>query len=102
MSSEPDDASRDDPRLNEILAQYLESVEAGRPLDPEQLIREHPEFADELREFLADKGQIDEIAEGVDLSSGDAVSTPVDPSAAKNLAFIRWRESISASAVSVS
>ena len=55
MSNEPDSFSQDDPRLNEILAQYLQAVEAGESPDPEGLLREHPKYAEELRQFLADR-----------------------------------------------
>ncbi|MCO6459553.1 MAG: protein kinase [Pirellulaceae bacterium] len=62
MPPSQEDASRDDPRLNEILARYLQAVESGQPIDREQFLREHPEYADELREFFADKSQLDELA----------------------------------------
>jgi hypothetical protein len=55
MSTESDGLSRDDPQLNEILAQYLQAVEAGESPDPEGLLREHPKYAEELRQFLADR-----------------------------------------------
>ena len=38
MSSQNDEVSQDDPRLNEILAQYLQAVEVGEAPDPEQLL----------------------------------------------------------------
>lgn len=62
MSSSETDISRDDPRLNEILARYLQAAESSQPIDGEQLILAHPEYADELREFFTDKRQLDELA----------------------------------------
>ena len=59
--SQSNDSSSDD-RLNEILAQYLQAEEAGTPLDEETLLEQYPRFAGQLREFFADKRQIDEIA----------------------------------------
>mgnify|MGYP001821449439 CR=1 FL=1 len=81
MSTESEGLSRDDPRLNEIIAQYLLAVEAGESPDPEQLLREHPEYAEELRQFLADKRQVDAIAGAVNEDSGSPqapVQNPLD------------------------
>ena len=54
--------SSSDDRLNEILAQYLQAAESGEPPDEVKLLEQYPEFADQLREFFADKHRIDEIA----------------------------------------
>jgi len=62
MSSTEPESSQDDSRLNELLARYLQAVESGQPIEREQFIREHAEFADELREFFADKSRLDELA----------------------------------------
>jgi hypothetical protein len=62
MSSQSGEGSREDSRLDEILAKYWQAVEAGEAPDREQMIREHAEHSDELRMFLADKNKIDEIA----------------------------------------
>jgi WD40 repeat protein/tRNA A-37 threonylcarbamoyl transferase component Bud32 len=77
MSSPETDSSQDDPRLNEILARYLQALEYGQPIDREQFVREHPEFADSLREFFADKSQIDELA-GHSEAHSPAAACPID------------------------
>ena len=41
-------------RIDEILAEYLQKKEAGQAVDPTELFAAHPEFADEIREFLGD------------------------------------------------
>lgn len=41
--------------LDEIIADFLEAEEAGRPISAAELIAQHPEFADQLREFFADR-----------------------------------------------
>lgn len=83
MSSQNDEISRDDPRLNQILAEYLQSEEAGESPDEEKLLEQYPEFADQLREFFADKRRIGEIAK----SDADEDVGPVQPveSAMENL-----------------
>lgn len=38
--------------IEQVIAQFLQASEAGTPLDTDQLIRRHPEFAHELGEFF--------------------------------------------------
>jgi serine/threonine-protein kinase len=45
-------------RLEEVLAGYLRAADAGRPPNPETLIAGHPDLADDLRAFLANRGAI--------------------------------------------
>ena len=39
--------------MHEILLGYVEAAQAGQPVDTAALIAAHPEFADEIKEFLA-------------------------------------------------
>ena len=55
MSSES--VSRDQ-RLQEILAAYLQDVEAGKNPDREKLLAQHPDLADDLRSFLAENDKM--------------------------------------------
>lgn len=75
MRAREDETSQDDPRLNEILVQYFQATEGGESPDEEMLLERHPEFADQLREFFADKRQIDNIAK----PSFDEDTRPVQP-----------------------
>jgi len=50
----PDDPSTRDLRLDQIIADYLEAEEQGRAPSDEELLASHPDFADELREFVED------------------------------------------------
>jgi tRNA A-37 threonylcarbamoyl transferase component Bud32 len=63
VSVQNDEISRDDPRLNKILAEYLQAVESDESPDQESLLQEYPEYASELRTFFAAKGQVDEIVQ---------------------------------------
>jgi eukaryotic-like serine/threonine-protein kinase len=76
MGSDDQDTSRDDPRLNEILADYLQAVESGQAIDVERYVREHIEYEKELREFFADKRHLDDLA-GRD-ATVPAASDPFD------------------------
>jgi serine/threonine protein kinase len=49
-------------RLNEVLAAYLEAVEAGQAPDKRVWQERHPEFAAELEAFCADFARIDQLA----------------------------------------
>eukprot|EP00913_Durusdinium_trenchii_P028499 g26727.t1 len=46
---------QNDAGLDEIIAGFLEAEEVGRPVSPEEVIAAHPQFADELRSFFADR-----------------------------------------------
>src|SRR5438093_843073 len=56
----PSDRER---RLEEVLAAYLQAVEAGTPPDPAVLLAQHPDLAAELAVFLSNRGRIDGLAE---------------------------------------
>src|SRR5713226_3699966 len=49
-------------RLNKILLAYVEAVQEGRAPDRRQLLSRYPEFARELKDFLALRDQIDRLA----------------------------------------
>ena len=40
-------------RLERALANYLHAVEAGSPPDRDELLKQHPDLADDLRSFSA-------------------------------------------------
>ncbi len=50
----PNPADREQ-RLQEILAAYMQAVEAGRTPDRQRLLAEHPDLADELASFFANR-----------------------------------------------
>ena len=50
-------------RLQAVLHAYLQAVDAGQNLDPQQLLRQHPDLADDLAAFFADQAKLDRLAE---------------------------------------
>jgi hypothetical protein len=56
------DLSRDD-RLQTVLLDYLKAVDAGQTPDQEELLRLHPDLADDLRAFFADQKQIEKVVD---------------------------------------
>src|SRR5262249_46364669 len=56
----PDNTGRD-ARLNEVIAGYLEAVEAGRAPEREAWLAQHPDLADDLRAFLANHDRMAQV-----------------------------------------
>ena len=52
-------------RLDEIIAEYLQAEETGKAPPPEELLSAHPDLADELREFFANREQVHGLAAGL-------------------------------------
>src|SRR5205823_6617190 len=51
-----------EPRLNEVIAAYLEDLEAGRMPDRPGLLARHPDLAAELASFFANQDHLDRLA----------------------------------------
>jgi len=61
-------------RVNEVLAGYLEAKRLGQAANREDLLRQHPDLADELRSFFADQDRFGQLAEQI---SPAAAAKPV-------------------------
>jgi WD40 repeat protein/tetratricopeptide (TPR) repeat protein len=62
ISPSPDNTDRE-ARLDELIAVYLEAVEAGRAPDREVWLARHPDLADELRRFFANHDRMAQVGE---------------------------------------
>jgi serine/threonine protein kinase len=56
-------ASEHERQVNRALANYLEAQRQGQAPNREELLRQHPELADELRSFFADQDRFRNLAE---------------------------------------
>src|ERR1035438_6592940 len=65
------ESSRDQ-QAQAILHAYLQAVDTGQTPDREELLRQHPAFATELREFFADQAKMDGLARSLHREIGRA------------------------------
>ena len=52
-------------RLYRILARYLSRSEAGEAIDPAELVRCHPEFAAEFKEYFDNHAWLERVVAGL-------------------------------------
>jgi WD40 repeat protein/serine/threonine protein kinase len=71
MPSSSSELSPRDQRVNEIIAAYLEAVDAGQSPDRQEILTRHPEMAAELSAFFADQDRFKRLAQPL----GPAVPT---------------------------
>src|SRR5262249_10309226 len=77
-SNSPDHAGRE-ARLDELIATYLEAVEAGQSPDREEWLARHPDLADDLRAFFANHDRMAQVGEPLRASA--AVEPPTSEAA---------------------
>jgi WD40 repeat protein len=86
MSNEPSLESEQERRLQEVLAEYISAIEAGRIPDRAALLERHPDLADELILFFANQEDLavrsvrpKRSKSGLNESSQSIAPTPSDP-----------------------
>ena len=63
MTTEVFDSSNREQRFQEVLAAYLQAVEAGQQPDRDDWLKKHPDVAAELRSFFANQDDFARLAE---------------------------------------
>ena len=73
--SNSNDSTRDE-RVNQVIAEYLKSVEEGTPSARQEVLARHPDLADELAAFFADRDRFEQAAgplrAGADMPTEDS------------------------------
>ena len=54
MARRPDDSAAKDQRVQAVLHDYLRALDKGQAPDRQEVLRQHPELADELHALFAD------------------------------------------------
>jgi WD40 repeat protein len=76
----PEAAAAKDQRVQAILHDYLLALDAGRAPDRQEILRLHPELADELQALFADQDRLDQLAQS--MRAPAAAGGPQPPTAA--------------------
>ncbi len=62
MTTQPVDRFEHEQSLDDVLTGYFKAIEAGETPDRERLYLQHPELADDLREFFTGEDRLDQFA----------------------------------------
>ena len=90
MSHETDSVSPREQRLHEIVAGFLQAVDAGLTPDRERLLALHPDLADSLRTFFADHDRMKQAAAPLPPTEAPTVAPSEMPSSAASLGTVRY------------
>ena len=77
-ASQPDNSDDRDQQLEAIIADYIRACETGTALNRGEILKRHPELADELRQFFGQHDRMNQIAAPI-RGFGDALAHAVGP-----------------------
>ncbi|HEV3435890.1 MAG TPA: serine/threonine-protein kinase, partial [Gemmata sp.] len=65
-----------DPRLSQIIAEFLQAIDAGTSPHPEDYVRRYPDLAEQLRGFFSDQEKMNRLAAPLRPDDPDATQPP--------------------------
>src|SRR6516225_6246187 len=80
-SPSPDNSGRE-ARLDELIAAYLEAVEAGRTPDRDEWLARHPDLAEDLRAFFVNHDRMARVGAPLRALAPAGATTPEAPTLA--------------------
>src|SRR5689334_16996413 len=93
MTHDKTEPDNDDPRLNRVLAEFLDAERLGQAANEADLVKQHPDLAGPLRSFFADRAQFQKLAGSIaarktNLPPGDVtVGADAKPNGSKAIRY---------------
>ncbi len=104
--SDASQVSQHENQVNRILADYLEAQRLGQTPDREDVLRRHPELADELRSFFADQDRFGQIAQHISppaaLAAASGPAATLDSGGSCRARIPHWEKSVISATTSCS
>ena len=77
-AAQPEDGADRDQQLEAVIADYIRACETGTAPNRSEILKRHPEFADELRQFFGQHDRMNQIAAPI-RGFGDSLAQAVGP-----------------------
>ena len=77
-ASQPDNSEERDQQLEAVIADYIRACETGTAPNHGEILKRHPELADELRQFFGQHDRMNQIAAPI-RGFGDSLAQSVGP-----------------------
>jgi WD40 repeat protein/tRNA A-37 threonylcarbamoyl transferase component Bud32 len=90
MTNTPHETTAHDARVEGVLHEYLQALDAGKKPNPRDYVAQHPDIADDLAAFFADQAKLDQVAKSMRALAQPATLPPSDPPPDDSLGSVRY------------